>query len=101
MSEPGEVTQLLLDWSDGNRAALDRLMPVVYEELRRVARVQLRKERPGHLLQTTALVHEVYLRLIDYEVAPEGNRFLVSVPEAQPEKDISAVFHWQNAAPRR
>jgi len=62
---PGDVTQLLVDWSQGDREALDRLMPVVYDELRRLARQQLRRERPDHTLQTTALVHEAYLRLVD------------------------------------
>jgi len=60
-----EVTQLLMAWSDGDRAALDQLIPLVYEELRRLAKRQMGGERPGHTLQTTALVNEAYLRLID------------------------------------
>ncbi len=60
------VTQLLQEWSsDGDRAALDRLLPIVHEELRRQAARYLRHERPGHTLLTTELVHEAYLRLID------------------------------------
>lgn len=58
------VTQLLREWRAGNRAALDRLVPLVYEELRLQAARYLRRERPGHTLQTTALIHEAYLRLV-------------------------------------
>lgn len=65
MGEPSEITQLLLQLSLGRREALDRLMPVVYDELRSVAQAQLRGERPGHTLNTTALVHEAYLKLIN------------------------------------
>ena len=64
---PQEVTRLLLEWSNGDRAAFDRLVPVVYDELRRLATRYLRRERPGHTLQTTALVHEAYTRLVDYK----------------------------------
>ena len=60
-----EVTELLLAWGNGNEAALEKLMPLVYEELRRLAHQYMRRERPGHTLQTTALVNEVYFRLID------------------------------------
>jgi RNA polymerase sigma factor (TIGR02999 family) len=59
------VTGWLLAWSGGDRAAFDRLVPVVYEELRRLAARQMRRERAGHSLQTTALVNEAYLRLVD------------------------------------
>jgi len=59
------VSQLLLDWSHGDRAALDKLVPLVQHELQRLARRHMRRERPGHTLQTTALVHEVYLKLVD------------------------------------
>src|ERR671938_444017 len=59
------VTQLLREWSGGDREALDKLLPLVYEELRRQAARHLRRERPGHTLQTTALVHEAYLRLVE------------------------------------
>jgi RNA polymerase sigma factor (TIGR02999 family) len=60
-----DVTGLLLSWREGDAAALDRLVPLVYDELRRVARGHLRREAPGHSLQATALVHEVFLRLVD------------------------------------
>lgn len=62
---PSGVTQLLLAWSRGDRSALDRLMPLVYDELRALARRSLRRERSGHTLQGTALVHEAYLKLVD------------------------------------
>jgi RNA polymerase sigma factor (TIGR02999 family) len=61
---PSEVTLLLQGWRSGNRKALDALLPLVYEELRRLAHFQLQKERQDHTLQTAALVHEAYLRLI-------------------------------------
>lgn len=60
-----EITRLLLDWGEGNKAALDELMPIVYDELRRLARHYMRGQRPGNTLQTTALVNEAYLKLID------------------------------------
>jgi RNA polymerase sigma factor (TIGR02999 family) len=63
--ESHEVTRLLLAWSEGDQEALDRLMPLVYGELRRLAQSYMRRERAGHTLQTTALIHEAYLRLID------------------------------------
>jgi RNA polymerase sigma factor (TIGR02999 family) len=64
---PHEVTILLNEWSRGNKAALDRLTPLVYDELRRLARRQMSRERAGHTLQTTALVNEAYLRLVEQE----------------------------------
>jgi len=66
-SRANDVTGLLLSWRQGDAGALDRLVPLVYDELRRVARRHLRRERPGHSLQATALVHEVYLRLVDVD----------------------------------
>src|ERR1700722_10749450 len=63
--QSAEVTDLLKAWNGGNRAALDQLSPVVYDELRRMARRYMRNERVGNTLQTTALVNEVYLRLVD------------------------------------
>jgi RNA polymerase sigma factor (TIGR02999 family) len=61
----GETTRLLSQWRAGDQAAFDRLLPIVYDELRRLASSYMRAERPDHLLQTTALVHEAYLRLVD------------------------------------
>jgi RNA polymerase sigma factor (TIGR02999 family) len=63
MTERSEVSGILRELSQGRREALDRLVPIVYEELRRIAHAQLRRERPGHTLGTTGLVHEAYLKL--------------------------------------
>ena len=71
---PHEVTQLLMEWSDGNTAALKELMPLVYRELRRLARQYLKRERDGHTLQTTDLVHEAYLKLVDQHRVQWQNR---------------------------
>jgi len=68
------VTQLLIGWSNGDKAALDSLLPLVYEELRQQAARYLRRERVGHTLQTTALIHEAYLRLIDQKNVHWQNR---------------------------
>ena len=65
MSDTHEVTLLLAEWAKGNHKALDELTPLVYRELRQLAASYLRKERRGHTLQPTALVHEAYLRLVD------------------------------------
>jgi RNA polymerase sigma factor (TIGR02999 family) len=69
MQVPVNFTQLLTDWRDGNPQALERLTPLVYEELRRLARNYMRGERGGHTLQATAVVHEAFLRLIHGNVA--------------------------------
>jgi RNA polymerase sigma-70 factor (ECF subfamily) len=71
---PKEVTQLLVAWGNGEQDALQELMPLVYRELRRLAHGRLGRERPGHTLQTTALVHEAYLRLVDQQEASWKNR---------------------------
>ena len=60
-----DVTKLLKDWSAGDQSALDKLMPLVYDELRRLAHQHMRREKPGHTLQTSALVNEAYVRLVD------------------------------------
>ena len=65
---------MLRAWSEGDRSALDRLTPIVYEELRRLARRYMKQERAGHSLQTTALVNEAYLRLVDYKRMRWQNR---------------------------
>jgi RNA polymerase sigma factor (TIGR02999 family) len=67
MPRPADVTGLLREWREGNADALDRLIPLVYAELRKLARAHLRREGPGHSLQATALVHEVFLRLTNVE----------------------------------
>ena len=71
---PGDVTLLLLAWSNGSREALNDLLPVVYQELRRIAARYFRHERPDHTLQPTGLVHEAYLRLIDQQRIRWQNR---------------------------
>jgi RNA polymerase sigma factor (TIGR02999 family) len=71
---PKEVTRLLVDWSKGDQKALDDLMPVVFDELRSLARRYLRRERTDHTLQPTALVNEAYLRLIDQRSVQWQNR---------------------------
>jgi RNA polymerase sigma-70 factor, ECF subfamily len=76
MTQPDthELTQLLIAWSDGDHAALDKLTPLVYEELRRLARRYMSREGKGHTLQTTALVHEAYLRLFNRQSVHWQNR---------------------------
>jgi len=73
-SAPPEVTQLLIDCSKGSQDAFKQLFPLVYEELRRLAHRYMTQERPGHTLQTTAVVHEAYLRLIDQKHVQWQNR---------------------------
>ena len=74
MSPATDVTQLLANWSKGDRSALEQLTPLVYDELRRLAARYLRRERPGQTLQSTELVHEAYLRLIDQRSVQWQNR---------------------------
>lgn len=62
-----DITGLLLDWGSGDKAALDRLIPLVYKELRRMAHQYMRRERAGNTLQTSALINEAYIRLVDYD----------------------------------
>jgi RNA polymerase sigma factor (TIGR02999 family) len=70
----GEVTELLVRWSEGDTEALDRLLPIVYAELRRIADAYLRRERSGHTLQATALVHEAFLKLVKAQDLEWKNR---------------------------
>lgn len=74
MGQPGDITELLLSWSSGDPRALENLTPLVYEELRRLARSHMRRERVGHTLQTTGLVHEAFLRLVDQRRASWRDR---------------------------
>src|SRR5215471_9477783 len=64
---PSQVTQLLMNWSEGDKAALDQLIPLVHAELRRLARRYMGRQNPGHTLQTSALINEAYLRLVDQQ----------------------------------
>src|ERR1051325_4217359 len=74
MAQVENITELLVGYGRGDKEALDQLMPIVYEELRRQAARYLRKERPGHTLQTTALIHEAYVRLVDQHHLQLQNR---------------------------
>ena len=69
-----EITQLLTEWSDGNQTALDKLYPLVYDELHRMARRYMNREPKGHTLQTTALINEAYVRLVDQKHVHWANR---------------------------
>ena len=71
---PGEATQLLIEWSGGDQAALEKLTPLIYDELHRLAGRLMRQERGGHTLQATALVHEAYVRLVDQRSMRWQNR---------------------------
>ena len=71
---PHEITQLLAEWSDGNQSALDELYPLVYDELHKLARRYMSRERKGHTLQTTALINEAYVRLVDQKNVHWTNR---------------------------
>jgi RNA polymerase sigma-70 factor (ECF subfamily) len=74
MSASHSVTQLLEQWNHGDREALDKLMPLIYEELRKMARRYMRQQNPGHTLQTTALIHEAYLRMVKQKEKHFENR---------------------------
>jgi RNA polymerase sigma-70 factor, ECF subfamily len=71
---PEEITQLLMNWSQGDKAALDQLVPLVYPELRRLAKRQMNRENPAHTLQTSALINEAYLKLVDQQNVQWQNR---------------------------
>ena len=74
MSDAHSVTQLLEKWNHGDREALDKLMPLIYEELRKMARRYMSQQNPGHTLQTTALIHEAYLRMVKQKEEHFENR---------------------------
>ena len=76
MSDAHSVTQLLEQWNHGDREALDKLIPLVYEELRKMARHYMGQQNPGHTLQTTALIHEAYLRMVHRKTLSEPRPFL-------------------------
>lgn len=79
MTRPSSVTQLLKDWRSGQADALERLTPLVYDELRSLAAGYMKRERAGHTLQATAIVHEAYVRLIDMNVPWEDRAHFFSV----------------------
>jgi RNA polymerase sigma factor (TIGR02999 family) len=96
-----DVTELLQAWSGGDRAALDRLMPLVYDELKRVAARHLAGERAGHTLQATALVHEAYLKLVDQRSARWQNRAQFFAVAAQLMRRILVDHARAHAAAKR
>jgi RNA polymerase sigma factor (TIGR02999 family) len=73
-TSPKSITQLLIDWRDGDESARDKLFPLVYAEMRRLAHSYMRKERAGHTLQTSALINEAYIRLVDHKGMRWQNR---------------------------
>ncbi len=92
MSSPNEVTQLLVAWSEGDQTALEKLVPLVYDELHRLARRYMRRERARHTLQTTALVNEAYLRLVDLKRVRWQNRAHFFAVSAQVMRRILVDF---------
>jgi RNA polymerase sigma factor (TIGR02999 family) len=99
-SQP-DVTQLLLDWSKGDQESLDKLLPVVYQELRRLAQHYLQQERPDHTLQATALVHEAYLKLVDTTSVQWQNRAHFFAVAAQVMRHILVDAARQRCAQKR
>ena len=83
ISDPAGVTRLLLDWRDGDQEALGKLTPIVYQELRRLAHNYMRQEPADHLLQTTALVHEAYMRLVGEDIHWEGREHFYAIAANQ------------------
>ena len=101
MAGPGEITQLLAAARQGDEGALDRLMALVYDELRAMARRQLRRRRPGQTITTTALVHEAYLKLVHYEGAGFQDRSHFLSVAALAMRHILVDAARQHAAKRR
>lgn len=95
------VTRLLHEWSGGDESALQRLIPLVYEELRRLARRYMRRERPGHTLETTAVVNEAYLRLVDRQSADWRSRAHFFAVSAQAMRHILVDYARQKYADKR
>ncbi len=100
-SDSDNVTRLLLEWGDGNQQALEALVPLIYKELRNLAHNFLYRERPGHTLQTTALVHEAYLKLIDQNDARWQNRAHFFAIAAQAMRRILIDSARKHAAAKR
>src|SRR2546428_13053348 len=96
-----EVTQLLLRWREGDKAALDKLTPLVYDELHRLAHRYISRERPGHTLQTTALVDEAYVRLVDKGGIRWENRAHFFAVSAQIMRRILVDYARQSKSARR
>jgi RNA polymerase sigma factor (TIGR02999 family) len=96
-----DITTLLQAWRQGDTAALDRLLPIAYDELRRLARARLRHERPDHTLEPTALVHEAYVRLIGKRVETPGNRMHFFALAAHLMRDVLVDHARRRAAQKR
>ncbi len=99
--QPYEITRLLLRWSQGDRAALDQLMPVVYEELHKLAQGYLYRERPDHTLQPTALINEAYLRLVKQDFPEWQSRKHFYGVAAQLMRQILVEYTRARAADKR
>jgi RNA polymerase sigma-70 factor (ECF subfamily) len=98
---PEDITGLLVEWGKGDKAALDRVIPLVYEELRRLARRQMRGERTGDTFQTTALVHEAYVRLVDYErIQPRDRAHFLGIAAQAMRRILIERARNRNAAKR-
>ena len=100
-SPPKDVTDLLIDWGKGDQEALNKLMPLVYDELHKLASRYLRRERPDHTLQTTALVHEAYLKLVDQRKANWENRVQFFAVAAQLMRRILVDYARSHRASKR
>jgi RNA polymerase sigma factor (TIGR02999 family) len=98
-ADPG-VTRLLVQWTEGNRQAMEDLLPLVYDELRRLARSYLSKERPGHTLQSTALVHEAYMRLVDQNVSWQSRAHFFGIAAQMMRRILVDHARNKNAAKR-
>ena len=96
-----DVTDLLIEWSKGDQEALNKLMPLVYDELHRLASRYLRRERHGHTLQTTALVHEAYLKLVDQRNANWQNRMQFFSAAAQVMRHVLVDYARRHRAFKR
>jgi RNA polymerase sigma factor (TIGR02999 family) len=101
LPDPQQVTQLLSNWSHGDRAALEELTPLVYEELRRRAHYYMEGQRPDHTLQTTALVNEAYLRLADQSSPNFKNRAHFFAVAAQAMRQILVNYAKAHQAEKR
>jgi RNA polymerase sigma-70 factor (ECF subfamily) len=99
--KPKEISQLLVEWSNGDKPALDKLVPLVHEELRKLAHHYMNQERSDHTLQTTALVNEVYLRLVDRQNARWENRAHFFGIAAQSMRQILVEYARQRGAAKR
>ena len=100
-SSTNQITSLLVRWRGGDKAALDALIPLVYAELRRVAHYYLQQERPGHTLQSTALVHEAYARMVQQDLPDWQNRAHFFAVAAQLMRQILVDYARSRAAAKR